>query len=61
MHVESSQTKDQTYVPCFSRWILNHWTQRSPTYILISWGYGTLHCLSEPYLNVTKLELVFNS
>ena len=30
-----------------SRRILNHWTQGSPTYILVSWGYGTLHCLRE--------------
>ena len=26
--VGSSQTRDQTHVPCFSRWILNHWTIR---------------------------------
>ena len=25
-HVKSSQTRDQTYVPCICRWILNHWT-----------------------------------
>ena len=27
-HVESSWTRDQTYVPCISRQILNHWTIR---------------------------------
>ena len=27
-HVESSQTRDQTQVPCVGRWILNHWTTR---------------------------------
>ena len=27
-HAESSQTKDQTYVPCFGREILNHWTTK---------------------------------
>ena len=27
-HVESSQTKDQTSVPCIGRCILNHWTTR---------------------------------
>ena len=27
-HVESSQTKDQTNVPCIGRQILNHWTTR---------------------------------
>lgn len=25
-HVESSQTRDQTWVPCIRRWILSHWT-----------------------------------
>ena len=25
---ESSQTRDQTRVPCIGRWILNHWTTR---------------------------------
>ena len=24
----SSQTKDQTLIPCISRWILNHWATR---------------------------------
>ena len=28
MHVESSQTRDQTCVPCITTWILNHWTTR---------------------------------
>ena len=27
-HVESSQTRDQTRVPCIGRWILNHWTTK---------------------------------
>ena len=27
-HVESSQTRDQTSVPCIGRQILNHWTTR---------------------------------
>ena len=27
-HVESSQTKEWTQVPCTGRWILNHWTTR---------------------------------
>ena len=27
-HVESSQTRDGTRVPCLGRWILNHWTTR---------------------------------
>ena len=24
-HVESSQTRDQTCVPCTGRWVFNHW------------------------------------
>ena len=28
-HVESSQTRDQTHIPCIGRWILNHWTTRA--------------------------------
>ena len=27
-HIESSQTRDWTCVPCIGRWILNHWTTR---------------------------------
>jgi len=27
-HVGSSQTRDQTRVPCIGRQILNHWTTR---------------------------------
>ena len=27
-HVESSQTRDQTHVPCIGRQILYHWTAR---------------------------------
>ena len=26
--VGSSQTRDQTHIPCIGRWILNHWTTR---------------------------------
>ena len=28
LHVVSSQTKDQTHVPCIGRQIINHWTTR---------------------------------
>jgi len=28
-HVESSQTRDQTHVPCAGRQILNHWMTKS--------------------------------
>ena len=35
-HVASSQTRDQTRVPCMGRWILNHWTTREvPGWVLI--------------------------
>ena len=27
-HVESSQTRDRTCVPCTARWILNYWATR---------------------------------
>ena len=27
-HVDSSQPRDLTWVPCIGRWILNHWTTR---------------------------------
>ena len=27
-HVWSSQTRDQTHIPCIHRWILNHWTHQ---------------------------------
>ena len=27
-HVESSQARDETHVPCIGRWTLNHWTTR---------------------------------
>ena len=34
-HVESSQTRDQTPVPCIGRQILSHWTTREV--LLLSW------------------------
>ena len=46
-HVESSQTRDRTHVPCIGRQILNHWTSReaweSPFYGWRNWGlnWGT--------------------
>ena len=34
----SSQTKDQSCVPCIRRWILNHWTAREVPYLaVLSW------------------------
>jgi len=36
-HVGSSQTRDQTRVPCIARWILNHWpTREAPKMDFIS-------------------------
>ena len=41
-HVDSSQTRDQTHVPCIGRQILNHWTSRevweSPFFGWRNWG-----------------------
>ena len=34
-HVGSSQTRDQTGVPCIGRWILNHWTTRQVQDLLL--------------------------
>ena len=47
--VESSQTKDQTHVPCIGRQIPNHWTTREIPEVLLlfiyyrheNWGYTT--------------------
>ena len=46
-HVGSSQTRDQTGVPCTARWIPNHWATRE-TQILYKWNCTacTLLCLS---------------
>ena len=36
-HVGSSQSRDQTCVPCIGRWILNHWTTReTPSLVFCS-------------------------
>ena len=51
-HVESSQTRDWTHVPCIGRWILNHWATREVhgnLLIVESWGermatHVFLHC-----------------
>jgi len=37
-HVESSRTRDQTYIPFIARWILNHLTTREvPSHLLNKW------------------------
>ena len=36
----SSPTRDQTYIPCVARWILNHWTTREvpePLFLSVGW------------------------
>ena len=46
-HVESSQTRDWTHVPCICRWILYHWaTQEAPLLIFLnihSEQFGSIH------------------
>ena len=36
-HVGSSQTRDQTHVPCIGRLILNHWTTRAVLQACFNW------------------------
>ena len=41
-HVEFSQTRDQTCVPCIGRQILNHWTTREVSgdlFLMFTPGY----------------------
>ena len=35
--VESSQTRDQSHVPCIGRWILNHWTTGKVLWFFLEW------------------------
>ena len=45
-HVESSQTSDQTCVPCIGRRVLNHWTIRKVLIApLLSNSYPSKHAL----------------
>ena len=34
-HMDSSQARDQTHVPCIGRWIPNHWTPREVLFLLL--------------------------
>ena len=34
LHVTSSQTRDQTSIPCLGRQILNHWTTKEVLKVL---------------------------
>ena len=34
-HVASSQTKDQTRIPCIGRWSLYHWTSKEVLFPLL--------------------------
>ena len=58
MPVGSSQTRDQTRVPCIGRWMLNHWTPREALHIDI---YD--HSLSPPFdINFLLIyEVLFSS
>ena len=43
LHVESSQTRDQTHVPCTGRQILNPWTIWEIPFLLFLEALGLLH------------------
>ena len=38
-HVGSSQSRDQSGVPCIARWILNHWTTREALLLYSYWNH----------------------
>ena len=40
----SSPTRDQTHVPCISRWILNHWTTREVCLFIFNGIVIALQC-----------------
>ena len=45
-HVESSQTRNPTHIPCMGRRILNHWTTRevpSSNFLFDKFTVGSLH------------------
>ena len=51
--MESSQTKDETQVPCFGRKILNHWSTRE-----VPWSKVFKHCFSnDPSLSSKELNI----
>ena len=52
-HVESSQPKDRTQVPCIGRCILNHWTTREVPHLTLN---GLLCCIS--FINYSFVVVV---
>ena len=47
MHLKSSQTRDQTYVPCIGRRILNHWPTREALFPCFYYLFTFLSLLLE--------------
>ena len=43
-HVGSSQTRDQTHVPCIGRLIVNHWTTRAVLQACFNWQSENHFC-----------------
>ena len=55
----SSQTRNQTHVPCSALWILNHWTTREvPSNILKVAGYSPNHSWSSCLISL-RITLPF--
>ena len=50
--VGSSQTRDQTGVPCITRWILNHWTTEEALYLILM----SINCSSLPGLKTMLIS-----
>ena len=53
-HVESSQTRDQTCVPCIGMWVLIHCTNRKVHY-MISVVLNLLKCVCGPECDMVYL------
>ena len=47
-HVESSQIRVQTCVPCISRWILNHWATRE----VFTLCFTVFYCVSLSFMRM---------
>ena len=57
-HVGSSQTRDQTSVPCMARQILNHWTREAWFFLItfLSWARSqALHMNWLSHINLTTM------
>ena len=58
--VESSQTRDQTCVPCVGRWVLVHWTTREVLFI-VSLVYISLMISDIEHLFMCLLAICISS